>query len=664
MFTKKFYIPTLLSLSIGLSWTGLSAQDINDISLESLLDVEISTAAKYEQNIGEVPASVQVITAEDIKKYGFVTIAQVLNTIPGFYMSYDRNYNYAGVRGFSRPSDYNNRILLLLDGHKINDNFYGSVDPGTFMGGINLSSIEKIEIIHGPGSVLYGTGAMFAVINLISKKGNEINGFELGVETGSFGRKKVWLTSGKEFDNGLEAAVSGIWMDTDGQDLYYDEFDDPSTNNGIAEGLDWDKYYGFRFNLAYGDFHLHGLTSKRSKGIPTAPWESRFNVKGERTDETINYVELSYDHDLNAAQNIFIKIYSDYYTYDGDYPYEYEDEDDGLVRYLWQDKNEGFWFGTELRFLWDTHSNNRIISGMEYQYSPRAYYKEWDPWEATFDRNFTYSVFSAFVQDEYQMLKNLSLTAGLRYDNYLNMGSYATPRLAAIYNPLESSTLKVLYGVAFRAPSLYEKYYEDPVYGYKANPDINREKINTTELVWEQKMNQNLFGTVSVFYYKLTDLIDQVTDPVDSLIQHQNAASASAHGAEMELKARYDSGLNAYISYSFQQTKDDASGEKLSNSPSHLFKAGLYYPMFDLFTMAADFRYESERITVYETKTDPYFIANLTLTTRPVLKHLVFSAKVQNLFDTEYQTPGGWEHLQPAITQDGRNYIFRLQYQL
>ncbi|MCK4591194.1 MAG: TonB-dependent receptor plug domain-containing protein, partial [Candidatus Latescibacteria bacterium] len=151
---------------MGVLYAQETQQDILDIQLEDLLNVKISTAAKYEQTISEAPASVTIITSEDIKRYGYRTLDEVLMSVRGFYTRNDRNYAYMGIRGFSRPGDYDNRILVLINGHTLNENVYGAPFFGTDLG-MNLDTIERIEIVRGPGSAVYGTGAMFAVVNVI-----------------------------------------------------------------------------------------------------------------------------------------------------------------------------------------------------------------------------------------------------------------------------------------------------------------------------------------------------------------------------------------------------------------------------------------------------------------------------------------------------------------
>ena len=182
-------------------------QDISNLSLDSLLNVKISTASKYEQRTSEAPSAVSVIYSNDIEKFGYKTLNEVLNGIGGFYISYDRNYSYVGVRGFSRPTDYNDRILLLVNNHPMNENIFGASPMGTDLG-LSLSSIDRIEVVRGPGSALYGTGAMFAVINIITKSGKNFDRYSLSLGGGSLGRYSGTFNFGKEIANNLDVFVS------------------------------------------------------------------------------------------------------------------------------------------------------------------------------------------------------------------------------------------------------------------------------------------------------------------------------------------------------------------------------------------------------------------------------------------------------------------------
>tara|TARA_B100000315_G_scaffold36538_1_gene31215 strand:- start:4096 stop:4698 length:603 start_codon:yes stop_codon:yes gene_type:complete len=140
-------------------------------------------ASKYEQKVSEAPSSVTIITADEIKKFGFRTLAEMLRSIRGFFVSYERNWNHLGTRGFNLPGDFNSRILLLIDGHGVNDSIYGAANIGS-ASILNIDNIDRVEVIRGSSSSLYGTSAFLGVINVITKSWEDLKGVEVAGEYG------------------------------------------------------------------------------------------------------------------------------------------------------------------------------------------------------------------------------------------------------------------------------------------------------------------------------------------------------------------------------------------------------------------------------------------------------------------------------------------------
>ena len=165
------------------------------------MNVKVETvygASKFLQNVSDAPASVTIVTADEIERYSYRTLAEILASVRGFYVIYDRNYTYVGVRGFSRPGDYNARILFLIDGHRHNDDIYDGSDVGTVFP-LDIGLIDHVEIIRGPGSAVYGTGAVVAVVNVVTRRGRDLNGLEISGQGGSWETYKVRMSYGKRF---------------------------------------------------------------------------------------------------------------------------------------------------------------------------------------------------------------------------------------------------------------------------------------------------------------------------------------------------------------------------------------------------------------------------------------------------------------------------------
>ena len=663
--SEKKLLCILLLLFVVFGSPTYSQEEMNGFgrSLEDLLNIKINTAAKYDQKVDEAPASVTIVTHDEIERYGYQTLTELLNSVTGFYTRNDRNYDYIGVRGFGRPSDYDNRILLMINGHIINEAVYGAGFYGTDLG-LDLNIVERVEIVRGPGSALYGTGALFAVVNVITRNGKVIDGFNTNLEIGSYGRKHAAANYGKQLSDDIEFVVSALWGDIEGDDLYYEEYDDSTTNYGVAENLDWDKFYGLFSTLEYKDFSFQAFFSSRRKGIPTGAWEMEFNNDGAETLDEFYHFEAKYEKSLGIDKNIVLRGFYDDYTYEGIYPYL----DSLNESYLEYDGNQGSGVGGELQFIWDIVENNRFTAGTEIRDNFTADYRYWTDDEVYFDDNYPFTLISFYLQDYYQIYKNLSLNVGARYDDYSTSENAVTPRASLVYNPFKSTTLKLLYSEAFRAPNVYEKYYEDE-FMYIGNTALKPEKIKAIEFVCEQRLSKEVFASLSVFDFTMNNLIDQVES--DTLLQFQNIDRAKGTGFELELNSRFRSGIWGYLGYSYQYAQDEITNTQLSNSPTQIVKSGLSTIFRKKLTAAMELQYETGRKTVYDTKTQPFLITNLNFRYQPKLyKHsdrkdlfnIGVYLQIRNLFDESYSLPGGLEHLQEAVPQDGRNFVFGISY--
>ena len=305
-----------------------AGEDLTSLSIEDLMSVKVFSASRHLEEARGAPAAVTVVTAEEIATFGWRTLGEVLNSVRSFYTANDRNYTYLGVRGLLRPGDYNSRVLFLINGHRINDNIYDSASIGTEFP-LDMDLVERIEIVRGPGSSLYGTNAVFAVVNVITRKPRGPIEVEVAGSEGSFlsrsGRVTLSLERGR-----ASALVSGSLYRSAGHDvLYYPEFS--SINGGRASDVDSDSFGHLFSDLRYKDFRLQGLLSSRRKTIPTASFGTNFNDPGTWTRDTNNYLDFSYHHDFAARTELTLRTYYDRYHYQGQYAYS---NPDGSGRYL------------------------------------------------------------------------------------------------------------------------------------------------------------------------------------------------------------------------------------------------------------------------------------------------------------------------------------------
>jgi iron complex outermembrane receptor protein len=271
-------------------------KDIGEASLEELGTIQVYSASKHLQSASDAPASVTVVTADEIQKYGYRTLADILQSVRGFYITYDRDYSYVGVRGFGRLGDWNSRILLLVDGHGINDNALGQAMLGTeFL--VDVDLIERVEIIRGPSSSLYGTDAFFAVINVITRRPPQLKGVELSFAPASFGTYEGRASYGGQY-RGIDMLLSGTFSNSQGQTLFFPQFDNPATNYGITRNTDYENSQHILATISFRGFTFQGIFSARNRGVPTAYFGTIFNDPSTRNLDCHQYFDLSYQHSI------------------------------------------------------------------------------------------------------------------------------------------------------------------------------------------------------------------------------------------------------------------------------------------------------------------------------------------------------------------------------
>lgn len=323
--------------------------DLTSLSLESLMQIEVPKvygASKLEQKSTAAPASVSVVTSDEIQRYGYRTLADLLESLQGFNVSYDRNYSFLGTRGISL-GDFNDRMLVLVDGHRVNNNFNdGAFIDEAFM--LDLDLVDRVEVIRGPSAVLYGNNAFFGVINVIPRTGAQLKGFEVSGGYGSFDEYKARVSYGRLFTNGVNLLVSGTYYHSDGENhLYYPEFDQrisgnpQAANNGVAQNMDADKSASFYGSVSYRDFTVEGALNHREKVNPTAQLGTVFNDPRLATTDEQGYAALKFAHSFPDDFDLTARLYYDTYYHEFVYPYPPPTPLD-----LEQDTGE--WWGTEV----------------------------------------------------------------------------------------------------------------------------------------------------------------------------------------------------------------------------------------------------------------------------------------------------------------------------
>lgn len=660
---RRAAVTVVLAIALG---AGLRAQDrpLADLELADLMKIHVQSvfgASKFLQKVTDAPATVSVVTARDIAIYGYRTLAEIIRSAPGFNVTNDRNYSYVGVRGFQRPGDYNSRVLILIDGHRMNDPIYNQAYIGTEFA-LDVELIERVELIRGPSSSLYGTNAFFGVINVITRKGESLRGTHLSGDVGSLRTGRGHAAFGVKFANGVDLLLSGSRYQSEGNArLYFPEFDSPATNNGVAENLDADDIYRTYASVAFKGLSFQGLYGTRMKRVPTASFETRFNDPRFETRDAQGFADLRYVRVL-ADWNLSSRLYLDRTDYRGRYPADTSDTD-GVAGPLYADYARAGWWGTEVNVEKVIARRHRVTGGAEYRDNFRLDQGAFDVASGDVyldDRRASHDA-AVFVEDQYTIHDRLLLNAGVRTDRYQGFGSTTNPRLALIFKPAPKTAVKAMWGTAFRAPTAYELHYSAGD-SFVANPNLSPERIRTAEVVLERYFGDRYRIMASVYDSRVRDLISQVVT-ADGGLQFLNLDSVATRGIEGEAEAQWGSGITGRIAYSFQHATDPRTHQGLVNSAKHLATVNLMMPLAGRQVFAGiDLHYVGPVETLNGTLTKSFAVPNLTLTTREFHGHLTLSAHVANLFDSKYGYPGGDEHRQNIIYQDGRTFRVGLQY--
>ena len=647
-------------LLLGLALTANAAlaeggDDLAVVPFEQLVQREVVSGSKLVRQISDSPSAVAIVTAEDIRAYGYRTIADVINSMRGLYTTSDRRYQYMGGRGFGAPGDYTGRIMVLIDGYVTQDSLFNQayIDES---GLLDLALVERVEYVPGTGSVTYGNNAMLGIINIVTRKGGDFNGLQLSAEAGSFDTYRQRATFGKRFDNGADLLLSASSMSSQGQNHYFPAYDTAANNHGWASGIDDERNKRFFGKFAYEGFTVEAGYVDRSKTVPTKATEFSVFNKPFTIDDENSYLNASYEADLG------LYLYSASRFYFGHYAHEGRRIIDDPTPFA-QRQHRADWWGLDQKFVGKWFANHSIVFGMEYrndfnQYLSRAYFYPDGRIDSAYSAKETFSrnTTSLYVADEFRFHDRWRLNVGARYDKASDLDGNWSPRVALIYQPDFRTTLKASYSEAFRMPNADDQSF----YRSSAMPEY----VAAKEFVVQHDLDRRMRLTGTVYEYRRSKQMVDVT----GLRDFAAVGSSQAHGLELEFEARWDNGIRARTSGAWQHSHD-TSGEDAVNSPNLLGKFQLTAPLPGEWIRAGlEAQYLGSRLTTERRRLGDVSLANLTFSTERKWHGLSASFSIRNLFDRDYEvvSPFNWAPGTgiDALRMDGRTYWFQLNLDL
>jgi outer membrane receptor protein involved in Fe transport len=644
------------SASVDPSVVDPAKQDLNALTLEQLMQIQVVGAALHPQTLKDAPASVTVITAEDIRKYGYRTLGEALASVRGFYLSNNRSYETIGVRGFNLPGDYSGHILVMVNGHNMADNIF---DYNLFFGNdfpIDMNLIKQIEIIRGPASALYGSDAMFATVNIITKSPGEAGPLALTADTGSFGEKKGQIVETASFGGVKLLLSASVYNNTGESPLFFPQYDTPQTNYGEAIDMNGERGYHFFSTLTWRDWTVTAAFAGHDQIQPISWGPTIFNDRGTQNDDKRNFIEGAYTRQILGG-TLRWRTYYDAYHYLSRFDYALSDggvEDN-------RQHDLGDWVGTNLTYRIRPFFAGDITLGTEINIDIRNLMTDYDVSPVPISYLSTSNpdrTLALIFQDEKKLSKRWKLDLGLRFDkSFAYQTDFVSPRAALIYQRSEW-TYKFLYGRSFRNPSPFQLFYSDGLSGV-GNPTLRPEAADTVEIDAERKLGRRMNVQASAYGYELHDFILGVYLP-DGLNQYQNTPKIQAKGVELEINGRPTNWLEMTASYAVQRTRDYDADGVLENSPDYLAKLRFAMPLGRKFDLSSGTQYESMRRTLAGYWVTPVYLTDFTLTSKHLLRNFDVRLGLRNAFNRNYSDPVLLDPIVASMPQPGRTFFVEL----
>jgi len=575
-------------------------------------------ASKREQSLGTVASAVTVLTADQIRRFGYRTLAEALRSVAGVYVTDDRNIERVGIRGIQPLGDANTRLLILIDGTPFNEPWSQFVDASIGLP-VSLDDVARIEVIRGPVSSIYGTNAFIGIVNIVTleaDKAPKAYGRTTADSDGTFGGNAAFNTG--DINRQVRGTVS--YQHRLGETVTYEDLGTGMTTD--ADGADA-LFGSLSVNFDRLFFQARAYQSKRD--LTGAPYESVFGSE-DNTDRHRHVVgEVGYTRDLTKKITLAGRLYANRYTYRTTLDYGGDS--------LYESDASATWYGGEVRLLADVLAQKDLLSvttgaSIEQTATESTASTLMVPVEQDFN------IAGLYLEGTTTPVPWFAVTAGARYDRNSLFTNQLSPRAAVFVRKGEDYGAKLLYAEGFRNPSIYEAYYRDDARFDPAESGLRPETIRSYEAVAYGRLSTGFKGRLSAWDWRLDDVIERKIVYVsnDRRLRYQNHSVVYSRGAEIEGSYRDLAGRFAYASVAYAATAsncvretaitenptldlDDGNCDPQKNAPKVIAKLGASSQLLmDTFHVSTEVAYISSRITQHDDESvDPFVGLNVVL---------------------------------------------------
>jgi outer membrane receptor for ferrienterochelin and colicins len=681
----RILIPLIVSLSVlvilTLSITGDSSAKSKETELEEMFAIFseeeiVVSALKRPQTVSRSPAIMSVVTARQIRQMGARTLSDVLEMVPGFDITMNKNgTREIGVRGILLTDS--SKVKILIDGHSINEPATGGAT--WLFDSLVVGNAKRIEIIRGPGSALYGQNAFLAVINVITKDTDDIDGFQLTTGGGSFDTQNHNILFGKEYK---KLKISGFldYFDTEGFSKKIEQDIISTDPSSLTPGRSQNQKERTDLNLklVYKNLEINSKYLNREK----EGYIGFDNALSDDTawNDTYAFIELNYNLTLNEKLNITPRAYYDYYNSDAWIESRPDEFDSGTytdgIKAVTRYKEHTIGFETQLNY--NLFKGNELTLGLQYEWihqndvdyganihpltnAPLSSFTDFSHDLPFTRRRATRQIWSLYSQDEWNITNGIDLTVGVRYDHFTRFEGTTNPRVGLIWQFIEDAHLKLLFATAFRAPNFNELFFTNNAIEI-GNPNLDPEKINTFEAGLGYNFTEHIRGNLNYFYNRIRDRIQKDSQTPS---QDQNQGGARIKGVEAELKAAWENDNYAYANYTFQDAEETRNRNRLAFVPVHKANFGINlgfwkYANANMNTFVSGPRPREDGDTRRDLPS--YTLSNFTLIGKNFINNFEVRGSVFNLFDKSFDDPSPMDTVPTDFPQPGRSFRIELQY--